>query len=146
VFGSVLIGPHLKLAAGSLAEYVAVAATSVVRKPDRASFEEAAGLPVAGCVALTLIDAARLKAGDTILVNGASGGIGTIVVQLAKKLVGESGRVVAICSGRNVELVNSLGADEVKKQLSALGVGASNCLSKLTDDQGHRLPSPCSSP
>jgi NADPH:quinone reductase-like Zn-dependent oxidoreductase len=60
-----------------------------------------------------LIEKAQLKSGDAVLVNGASGGIGTLVVQMAKDIVGESGRVVAICSGRNVELVKGLGADEV---------------------------------
>lgn len=60
-----------------------------------------------------MIEKAQLKSGDAVLVNGASGGIGTLVVQMAKDIVGESGRVVAICSGRNVELVKGLGADEV---------------------------------
>ena len=60
-----------------------------------------------------MLEKAQLKRGDAVLINGASGGIGTLVVQMAKDTVGESGRVVAICSGRNVELVKGLGADEV---------------------------------
>jgi reticulon-4-interacting protein 1, mitochondrial len=112
VFGSILLGTHLG-GAGALAEYVVVSAENVVRKPENVSLEESAGLGIAGCTALTLIERARLKQGDSVLVNGASGGIGTFVVQMAKNIVGESGRVVAICSGRNVELVKGIGADEV---------------------------------
>jgi NADPH:quinone reductase-like Zn-dependent oxidoreductase len=57
--------------------------------------------------------AAQLKPGDRVLINGASGGIGHLVLQMAKDAVGESGRVVAICSGNNLEMVKDLGADEV---------------------------------
>lgn len=85
----------------------------MVRKPDNASFEQAAGLGVAGCTALLLVKKARLKRGDSVLVNGASGGIGTIVMQLVREVVGDSGRVVAVCSGRNLEMVGKLGANEV---------------------------------
>jgi NADPH:quinone reductase-like Zn-dependent oxidoreductase len=113
VFGSVPVRSHLRAGAGALAEYVVVGAETVVRKPENASFEEAAGLTVVGCTAVPLIQRANLKRGDSVLVNGASGGIGSMVVQLAKEAVGESGKVVAICSGRNLELVKSLGADEV---------------------------------
>jgi len=113
VFGSVTVGPHLSSGAGALAEYVAIDAATVVRKPDGASFEEAAGLGVAGCTALVLVEKAGLKKGDSVLVNGASGGIGHIVIQMVKKKVGESGRVVGVCSGGNAEMVRTLGADEV---------------------------------
>jgi reticulon-4-interacting protein 1, mitochondrial len=113
VFGSISIESHLRLGVGALAEYVIVTATNVVRKPENMSFEEAAGLAVVGCTAVPLIEGAKLGRGDSVLVNGASGGIGTMVVQLAKEAVGESGKVVAICSSRNLELVKSLGADEV---------------------------------
>ena len=117
VFGSVLVGPHLRAGAGALAEYVVVAAESVVRKPGNVSFEEAAGLSVAGSTALLLAEKAGLKRGDSVLINGASGGIGTMVVQMAREAVGQSGRVVAVCSGRNVELAEKLGADEVGKAI-----------------------------
>jgi len=113
VFGSVLVGTHVRTGSGALAEYVAVEAGSVVRKPENASFEEAAGLGVAGSTAVALIEKAGLKEGESVLVNGASGGIGTMVVQLAKEAVGQSGKVVAICSGKNIEMVKKLGADEV---------------------------------
>jgi NADPH:quinone reductase-like Zn-dependent oxidoreductase len=113
VFGSILVGPHLSTGAGALAEYVVVNANSVCRKPEKASFEEAAGLAVSGCTALALMDKAGLKRGDSVLINGASGNVGHLVLQMARDAVGESGRVTAICSARNEEMVRNLGADEV---------------------------------
>lgn len=113
VFGSLLVAPHIKTGAGSLAEYIVVQDTSVVEKPDNISFEKAAGIGVSGCTSMALIESAKLKAGDMVLVNGASGGIGSMVVQLAKEAVGEGGKVVAVCSGSNIEMVKKLGADEV---------------------------------
>jgi len=76
-------------------------------------WEEAAGLPVVGITALSVMDLARVKKGERVMVNGASGGIGSLVVQMAKQAVGEEGRVVAVCSGRNEGMVKGLGADEV---------------------------------
>ncbi|CZT00213.1 related to zinc-binding oxidoreductase [Rhynchosporium agropyri] len=113
VFGSVLVGTHIRRGKGALAEYVVVGEENVCLKPENMSSEEAAGLPVAGCTALALVDAARLKTGMKVLINGASGGIGTIAVQLARVAVGEGGKVVAICSKANIELVKALGANEV---------------------------------
>jgi NADPH:quinone reductase-like Zn-dependent oxidoreductase len=62
---------------------------------------------------LVLVRAAGLKEGDRVLVNGASGGVGSFVVQMCKALVGETGRVVGVCSGGSAEAVKGLGADEV---------------------------------
>jgi len=111
VFGSVPVGQHAK-GSGALAEYVAVDPTSVVGV-DGVKGEEVAGLAIAGTTALELVKAASLKIGDSVLVNGASGGIGHLVVQMCKNIVGESGRVVAVCSTANVVWVKDLGADEV---------------------------------
>jgi len=94
---------------GALAEYVA--AKNVVRKPDALDFAQAGGVAVAGCTALqALRDKGRLHPGQRVLVNGAAGGVGTFAVQIAKAL---GGHVTGVCSTRNVELVRSLGADEV---------------------------------
>ncbi|KAN0102292.1 hypothetical protein V8E51_012802 [Hyaloscypha variabilis] len=112
VFGSVLVGPHLSTGAGALAEYVVVDANSIVRKPEKAGFEEAAGLAVSRCTALALMDKAGLKRGDSVLINGASGNVGHLTLQMAREAVGESGRIIAICSGRKAEMVRNLGADE----------------------------------
>jgi NADPH:quinone reductase-like Zn-dependent oxidoreductase len=94
---------------GSLAEYVA--AKSVVPKPDVLTFEQAGGIAIAGCTALQAVrDKGKLQPGQRVLVNGAAGGVGTFAVQIAKAF---GGHVTGVCSTRNVELVRSLGADEV---------------------------------
>jgi len=113
VFGSVPVGLHLRAGSGALAEYVVVPSDGVCAMPMNMSFEEAAGLGVAGSTTLCLVEAMQLHRGDKVLINGASGGIGTMVVQLVRKAVGESGMVVGVCSGRNAEMVRGLGADEI---------------------------------
>jgi NADPH:quinone reductase-like Zn-dependent oxidoreductase len=97
---------------GALAEYVTMAEEgNLALKPPGLSFEQAAAVNVAGLTALqTLRDRAGVKAGDKVLINGASGGVGTFAVQIAKWLGAE---VTGVCSTRNVELVRSLGADHV---------------------------------
>jgi NADPH:quinone reductase-like Zn-dependent oxidoreductase len=96
---------------GAFAEYVLGRETSVVAKPERLSFEEAAAIPAAGATALqALRNQGALQAGQRVLVNGAAGGVGTFAVQIAKALGAE---VTGVCSTRNVELVRSLGADHV---------------------------------
>jgi NADPH:quinone reductase-like Zn-dependent oxidoreductase len=97
---------------GALAEYVAVSEDgSIARMPENLGFEQAAAVNVAAVTALqALRDRAGLKAGQTVLINGASGGVGTFAVQVAKALGGE---VTGVCSTRNVALVRSLGADHV---------------------------------
>ena len=96
---------------GTLAESVAVAEGTLALKPARLSFEQAAAVPVAALTALQgLRDKGRLQPGQRVLVNGASGGVGTFAVQVAKALGAE---VTAVCSTRNVEAARSLGADRV---------------------------------
>ncbi|KAK8143820.1 hypothetical protein G3M48_006700 [Beauveria asiatica] len=98
---------------GALAEYVAIPARYVAHKPDGVSFGDAAGCLLAGMTAWQQVRESGAKEGDRVLANAASGGIGTMVVQMARNVVGGSGHVVGICSGKNVEMVKSLGADEV---------------------------------
>lgn len=74
---------------------------------------QSAGLPVSGCTALALLKAAKLEEGMRVLVNGASGGVGSLVVQMVRRAVGEGGTVVAVCSGGNAEMVRGLEAGEV---------------------------------
>ncbi len=97
---------------GALADYVAVRENrTIVAIPEPVSFAEAAAVPVAGMTALqALRDKAKVTPGHKVLVNGASGGVGTYAVQIAKALGAE---VTGVCSTRNVELVRSLGADHV---------------------------------
>lgn len=95
----------------SWAEYAAAPMTKLARKPANVSFEEAAGVPVAGLTALqALRDHGAVQPGQRVLINGASGGVGTYAVQIAKAL---GAHVTAVCSTRNVELARSLGADRV---------------------------------
>jgi NADPH:quinone reductase-like Zn-dependent oxidoreductase len=96
---------------GSFAEYALGAAETLVAKPARLSFAEAAAIPVAGVTALqSLHDRGEVHAGQSVLINGAAGGVGTFAVQIAKTL---GAHVTGVCSTRNVELVRSLGANEV---------------------------------
>ena len=97
---------------GTFAEFVRLAETAaVVRKPPSVPFDQAGAVTVAGSTALqALRDHGRLKAGQSVLINGASGGVGTFAVQIAKALGAE---VTAVCRTRNVEMVRSLGADKV---------------------------------
>ncbi|HLW35130.1 MAG TPA: NAD(P)-dependent alcohol dehydrogenase [Chthoniobacterales bacterium] len=97
--------------AGCLAEFICVTANrAVVSKPGNISFEQAAAIPTALVALQGLRDTARLKPGQKILINGASGGIGTFAVQIAKSFGAE---VTGVCSTHNVDLVRSLGADRV---------------------------------
>jgi NADPH:quinone reductase-like Zn-dependent oxidoreductase len=99
-----------KKGGGSFAEYVGVPA-DVARKPAGLTFEEAAAVPVAALTALQgLRDHGQLQPGQKVLVNGASGGVGTFAVQIARALGAE---VTGVCSTRNVEQARSLGADHV---------------------------------
>src|SRR6266566_5380879 len=96
---------------GGFAEYVCASADALVLKPSRLSFEEAAAVPVAAVTALQgLRDKGHIQAGQKVLINGASGGVGTFAVQIAKAFGAE---VTGVCSTRNVDLVKSIGADHV---------------------------------
>ncbi len=99
-------------AAGAFGEYVVRSENrALAHKPDNVSFEEAAGVPIAAITALqALRDHGQLKPGQRVLINGASGGVGTYAVQIAKAM---GAHVSGVCSGRNVEMVTSIGADQV---------------------------------
>lgn len=96
---------------GGFAEYVCVSERTLVPKPPNVSFEQAAATPTAGYTALQAIrKKGSLRPGDKVLVEGASGGVGTFAVQLAKAFGAE---VTAVCSTRNAEIARSIGADHV---------------------------------
>lgn len=95
----------------ALAEYVTVSEDKLALKPTTLTFVEAAAVPTAGITALQgLRDAGGLQAGQSVLINGASGGVGSFAVQIAKAM---GTKVTGVCSTRNLALVRSLGADKV---------------------------------
>lgn len=96
---------------GGFAEYACVREETLVLKPARLTFEQAAAVPIAAFTALQgLRNAGRIQPGQKVLINGASGGVGTFAVQIAKSFETE---VTGVCSARNVDMVRSIGADHV---------------------------------
>ncbi|MCK0118998.1 NAD(P)-dependent alcohol dehydrogenase [Loktanella sp. F6476L] len=97
---------------GAHAEFITVPANGkVVRKPDNLSFEDAAAIPFGATTAYDfLVNKTKLQKGQTVLINGASGAVGSACVQIAKHI---GAHVTAVCSGRNVALVKEIGADKV---------------------------------
>ncbi|KOX12355.1 NADPH:quinone reductase [Saccharothrix sp. NRRL B-16348] len=101
----------LGFADGAFAEYACAPEALVARKPAVLTFEQAAAMPLAGTTALMGVrDLAEARPGQRMLVNGASGGVGTFAVQIAKSFGAE---VTAVCSARNADLLRSIGADHV---------------------------------
>jgi 2-desacetyl-2-hydroxyethyl bacteriochlorophyllide A dehydrogenase len=96
---------------GAFAEYVSVSQDALVPKPANVTFEQAAAVPISGFTALQAVrDQGKVESGQQVLVIGASGGVGTYAVQIAKSFGAE---VTGVCSTRNVDMVRSIGADHV---------------------------------
>jgi NADPH:quinone reductase-like Zn-dependent oxidoreductase len=109
--GDEVFGDISECGRGGFAQYVAVPEDVLVSKPANATFEEAAAAPMATFVALQgLRDEGQIQSGQKVLINGASGGVGTFAVQIAKSFGTE---VTGVCSTRDLELVRSIGADHV---------------------------------
>src|SRR6266702_4104558 len=109
--GDEVFGDLSQCGFGAFAEYVSVPENALARKPTRLTFEEAAAVPVSAVTALQgLRDKGHIQPGQKVLINGASGGVGTFAVQIAKSFGAE---VTAVCSTRNVDMVRSIGADHV---------------------------------
>jgi len=107
--GDGVVGDLSACGCGALADFVSVPERALARKPENISFEEAASCPVAGVAALqALRDKGRVRRGESALIVGASGGVGTFAVQLAKRF---GAQVTAVCGSGNVDLARSLGAD-----------------------------------
>jgi len=122
---------------GAFAEYVSVAEErALVLKPPILTFEEAASVPIAAITALQgLRDKGRLQPGQKVLINGASGGVGTFAVQIAKSFGAE---VTGVCSTRNVEMVRSLGADHVIDYTHEDFAGSGRHYDLILDNVGNR--------
>ncbi|MGB5843320.1 MAG: NAD(P)-dependent alcohol dehydrogenase [Anaerolineales bacterium] len=109
--GDEVFGDIAGLGSGGFAEYVSVPESALALKPANLSFEQAAAVPMAAVTALQgLRDEGQIQPGQKVLINGASGGVGTFAVQIAKSFGAE---VTAVCSTRNLDMARSLGADHV---------------------------------
>ncbi len=127
--------------AGALAEYVCARARSIALKPARLTFEEAAAVPVAALTALQgLRDRGQIQPRQKVLINGASGGVGTFAVQIAKALGAE---VTAVCSTRNVDLARSIGADHVVDYTREDFTRSEQLYDVMFDNAGSRSWSEC---
>lgn len=112
--GDLVFGSTTLLGAGSYAEYVCIPQQwkhgVIEHKPDNMSFQQAAALPIGAMTALFLLEKAGLKDRQNVLIYGASGSVGSYAIQLAKT---KGAFVTAVCSGKNLEMVRSLGASKV---------------------------------
>jgi NADPH:quinone reductase-like Zn-dependent oxidoreductase len=127
---------------GALAEYVCVRADrAVVLKPSNITVEQAAAVPIAALTALQgLRDKGKVQPGQRVLINGASGGVGTFAVQIAKSF---GAHVTGVCSARNVELVRSLGADQVIDYTKEDFTKGGQRYDVIIDNVGNRAISEC---
>ena len=121
---------------GSFAEFAIGTTETRVRKPANISFEQAAAVPVSGCTAVqALRDVAGVRPGQTVLVIGAAGGVGTLAVQIAKA---SGAKVTGVCSGPKADLVRSLGADDVIDYTSEDFTDGSRRWDVIVDGAGRR--------
>jgi NADPH:quinone reductase-like Zn-dependent oxidoreductase len=126
---------------GGFAEYICVKESELAPKPKNLTYEQAASVPLAANTALiALRDVGRIQPGQKVLVNGASGGVGTFAVQLAKAF---GAHVTGVCSTRNVALVKSLGADEVIDYTKEDFTRNGRRYDLLLDNAGSRSGSAC---
>lgn len=128
-------------AGGGFARYMTVKEKHLAIKPADVPFEVAGATPVAGLTAVQgLRNKAKLQPGEHVLINGAAGGVGTFAVQVAKAL---GANVTAVCSTRNVEMVRSIGADEVIDYTSVDFVQGGRRFHVMMDNVGNRTPAEC---
>ena len=126
---------------GSFAQYACVSEESAVPKPGNLTFEQAASVPMAGLTALQgLRDKGRIQPGQKVLINGASGGVGTFAVQIAKSFGAE---VTGVCSTRNVDMVRSIGADHVVDYTQEDFTRSGRRYDLMFDLVGNHSPSEC---
>ncbi len=124
---------------GAFAEYACAPEKSLALKPENLTFQQAASIPIAGITALQgLRDCGQLKPQQSVLINGAAGGVGTFAVQIAKSF---GAHVTGVCSTRNLELVRSIGADHVIDYMQENFTGSGHTYDVIFDLVGnHPLP------
>ncbi len=134
VFGEVSMG-------ACFAEYTCASEDVLGLKPANLTFEQAAAVPMAANTALQLLrDGGRIRSGQKVLINGASGGVGTFAVQIAKSFGAE---VTGVCSTRNVDLVRSIGADQVIDYTREDFTRSGRRYDLMLDNVGNRSLSEC---
>ena len=120
--GDHVFGELSRCGFGAYAEFAVAPEKALALKPANLSFEEAAAIPTAGCTALQALRKGRIERAQRVLINGASGGVGTFAVQIARSFGTD---VTAVCSTRNIEMAQSIGANRVfdytKDDFAALG-------------------------
>ena len=128
-------------ARGAFAEYTTTREKSIVTKPDSVTFEQAASIYVAGLTAVQgLRDHGKIQPGSNVLINGAAGGVGTFAVQIAKAL---GAHVTGVCSTRNLDMVRSIGADEVIDYTQSDFAGSDKRYDLILDCVGNHSFSEC---
>jgi len=126
---------------GAFAEYACASESKLAAKPQNVTFEQAASVPIAAITALQgLRDKGKIQLGHKVLINGASGGVGTFAVQIAKSF---GAHVTAVCSTRNVQLVQSIGADRVVDYTQQDFTKTNDRYDILLDNVGNRSLSAC---
>jgi NADPH:quinone reductase-like Zn-dependent oxidoreductase len=127
---------------GALAEFACTSEAELVMKPDNVTFEQAASAPVAALTALQgLRPNGPIQAGQSVLINGAAGGVGTFAVQIAKSF---GAVVTGVCSTRNMEMVRSIGADQVIDYTREDFTKGSQCYDRILDTVGNHSLLACS--
>ena len=120
---------------GAFAEYACTSEAALVMKPENVTFEQAASVPIAALTALQgLRDKGRIQAGQTVLINGAAGGVGTFAVQIAKSFGAE---VTGVCRTGNVGMVRSIGAERVIDYTKEDFTKSTQCYDMILDSVGN---------
>jgi NADPH:quinone reductase-like Zn-dependent oxidoreductase len=132
---------YAEVGTGACAEYIAISAEQAGLKPRDLTFEQAAAVPMAAETALQGVrETGKVRAGHRVLINGASGGVGTFAVQIAKALGAE---VTGVCSGANVDMVRSIGADHVIDYTAEDFTRSDQRFDMILDTVGNRSLSEC---
>ncbi|MEW6301274.1 MAG: NAD(P)-dependent alcohol dehydrogenase [Thermodesulfobacteriota bacterium] len=138
--GDAVYGMDMRLRTASLAEYALIARKRIARKPESLSFGQAASMPLAAQTALQGLRKGRAGKGSRVLIIGASGGVGTFAVQIARA---QGMHVTGVCSGRNADLVRELGAHEVIDYTAGDYRKSAGPFDMIFDVTSHESPRKC---
>lgn len=140
--GDAVYGMDMRLRTAACAEYAIIAQNRIAHKPCNISFSAAASVPLAALTALQAFQLGKVKDGSKVLVIGASGGVGTFAIQIARAM---GAAVTGVCSGRNAELVASLGADQIIDYTRENFLGTQDNFDMVFDATAYESLASCSS-